>query len=1789
MDPTPITSYDDDFESHSGSEVQAFLKDRLKTHEDSIDDLKTLGSDFTPAEDGSSGTLSIRDRKGNILTSCDLPLGSGGSTEGIAVTRLEVSVDNPTVRLGGDVMLSYSYDNIISGGPNNGDSTGASADLEIEIIGSSTASIYKRSIRNVSPGTYTLAIGKYLQSGDNSVYVRATVTDADGNTKTRQAYAKVSALDISLACTFNPTPMCADGGYAEGVAIPVPFEVAGSGNKQVMLYVDGTLQQTKAVPRSGRTVGSFSVAGLTPGLHNLQLVAELEQDGITVRSSSHYIDIYVKDATAAPAAWIALKMENADGTVLPAAANAWKVPVDTIEQRTTVDISFTAYDPAALKATVQLRQGADTLQTVTVPRSLQTISQRFLDPGTVNLSLCVADCIRALKLNVLPSDILVSVAQLSLAYSHEDAFTLTNGQQRELPLTPFATDPRQQGMTLEVTFTVSDVIDRSATVLDCTETLPDGLIKGFRITGDEIAYYTGEQVSYTNEDGLPATRDIKLSTQYSASARPIKAAFVVRPNVTGAGDRLMELFVDGCRVGADIYSPTFSFGQSAPVPLSFHSSGANVTVHSVRQWTRDLSDDECLDNTMADTIDLDELRRLFEDNDIMDASGSEPDIARLIAGGKGVIRIVRTGLLDDVYATNDKKKDFPADVHFSSPYGDGHSFILRGCYIRIQGTSSTKYPSKNIRIYFTKGVNVGMVVGGKVVKSWPIRPGATEVTVICLKSDYSDSSMSLNTGSAKLFNDVSKELGVLTPPQQWQADHGQDITVRSAIDGYPIDVFVSETEDSAAVYMGQYNLNNEKSKSGRVFGMEGVEGFEPECPLALEFLNNSSKVCLFDTASDEELGELFDSGAEVNYGIDADGNVCQDGDCAWTPNPDKKVTGMSPAAKEAVTGLWSWLRSCKPAGADPADINTYVSARFRSEAAEHLSIDNLCFYYLKTDYFASVDQRVKNMIARTWDGKRWYLTWYDGDTQLGKRNDSFLKYLYTTTRDTWDGEMSKYAFEGHDSLLWNLVLANFMPELRAMAQRLRDRLTLGRMLDMFNNEQAGNWCTRLYNKSSELKYITPAIRETYGKTWPFIYALQGANTPHRTYFLTNRCALLDAKWGVSSAHDDNIDLYLSRSASDIPERVRITASEDYIFGYGTNNSPDIFTTPGIIPGGTDVEIAIAEAYTINDPLRIYGASRTRRLDMRAACAHLKNGLDLSRCSALQELDLSVPAGSSPSESWFMVLNGCRALSKINLNGQKGARTSSGSAVLDLSSQPRLRTLDARGVNTSAVVFASGAPLSSVMLPESITTLTLDGHSTLTSAGLSIPASARLSSISIKGCPALDSRAIVEKAIADGSLRELTLEDIDWTDVSLATLEALATLSGSVTGTITVSTAETVDYATKFRLIGKFGDIDSETAPLRIIYRALPLGSRTLKITGPKEMPAPGDYRLALSPSAFNDCVSMVWEMPANSYANIAQDGTVTVTKRGTVDEAPEITVTCRVLMSSGEELTVTRVICFYERTPQIGDIVYADGSCSDEWDDEKTAVGVCAFVGTDPLGSPVRVCVRKYQAPETSVPWGIHPTDFPDMKLESDPTYNVYHVNAFNKPYTGFSVLTEDYTTPWRVIPAGTVVHNAWLRTQEIVAHRDKILTDLGLPLPYNPETRLGEQQLLNDLYNQLVLSNGYEAKYKQYYYPAASYIAHFQPLVKAGEVLSDRFLIGMWFGAGVRDSGMEGDAAGNDVYGGPLYALARSKGLLNTKNYFHSNTIEEVSELNTAGYSGIGAYQTAKRVNHTVNMFCLF
>lgn len=1297
-------------------------------------------------ESDDKNTLNILNKKGGIIASTEFSGGGGGGTSTASRIVLTATLDKAQVKEGGTAQLTYSYNHVNA----DGDNDGIKADITVT-ISRGTTQTYQVTTKNVSAGTYTLDVSEYLLVGTTDIYVKAVATTEDGTRQTKQAYTSINVITLSLTSSYNLGSTIANGGYKNSDTIEIPFTITGSGTKDVSMYVDGAENPvSQTINKSGTVNGSFTIKGstLTAGRHTIQLVAE--RNGL--KSNSIYMDV-LKAGQNVP--FVGIKYTDKSGTIL---TTTHLTPTLQAYQYEQMSFNFVAYDPNTTPAQVEVYLNDVLKNTINAPRSMQTYTNRFTEQGAQKLVLKVGTKSYTLNINVAESSVNLSEAiygllakldaagrsntendpaqwtsgGLSTEFSGFDwssngwtgeSLKLTNGAKAVIDFQPFKTDIKATGLTIEITMKVSNIMSRSANVVKCI----DGG-KGLLITAEEASFKTGQSVTYTNEDDEQVTREIKLGTNF-VSDKWIKIALAIS---TKDNNRLMQLFVNGNRTGADIYDTSFNFAQDNPQSLAIDSADADVEVKTIRIYSRALSDDEELDNNTVDAETSDAMMALFDENDILGETG-EVDIDKIRAKGKGVLRIVRKNKLDDVYAENNKKTDFVADVYFYSPYGKEYDFVLKDCYIRIQGTSSTKYPSKNIRIYCAKGgETLSFTIGGVVdplgKNRYCMRPGAIPMNLFCCKSDYSDSSMSLNTGGAKLFNDIFKELGLFTPPQRYQYEHGgkqtSAINVRTAIDGIPIDIFCAETEDGESEYYGQYNFNNEKSKSETLFGMTGVDGYTPEMPMTFEMLNNGAAMCLFKTTSETQVEQEFDAGAETNY-----------------PD-DVKWAGLTSAQQAAVKRLYGWIRDCVPTGANANNIASFKSSKFVNEIDQYFDKDFILTYYLWTDYFLSVDQRAKNMMLRTWDGKVWYLTYYDGDTQLGKRNDCFLVYLYTTDRDTYDAEASKYAFEGRESWLWNLVLANLQDDLKRCAANLRQVMTNERVLAMFNTEQSGHWSDRAFNKSGEIKYIRPAVQEMYGKVWPFIYALQGSNTSHREYFIKNRFALLDAKWGTSNFTSDNVDMYLSRTTSDEEDVVKITANEVYAFGYGTNNSPNIANT-GIVKEGDVATLNIMGAYTVNDPIRMYGASRMKILDMTGAADHLKNGFDLGKCDVLRELNLQ--SSGSGSTGWWLVLNACKSLRRLNVRNQAQAKTGSNtSKELDLSNQTKLEYLDARGTQVESVNFAQGAPLTTAYLPRTLTTLKLEYLSKLMPTRLYIESFANVNTFIFSGCPNLDWQSLLDK-------------------------------------------------------------------------------------------------------------------------------------------------------------------------------------------------------------------------------------------------------------------------------------------------------------------------------------------------------------------------------------------------------------------------------------------------------------
>lgn len=1299
-----------------------------------------LGMNAELSDDGSSVRLALTNKSGAEIASADIPAGSGGGGGDASTTKivLDAAASKTIIKEGDSAMLTWTYDHQYSSGDEKGTSTGQKATVSIEMKRGATV-MYADTQHDVSKGTYTLDLTKYLLLGTTDIYVRATTTDpTTGKTQTRQSYVSVKAVTLALSSSFNIAECVAKGGYGVSEAVSIPFAVSGSGDKTVTLYLDGHQWDSQTVKRSGTTNGSFSLSmsGVSIGRHTVQIVAEMEASAeLTLKSESIYFDI-LKAGQNAP--YIGTKLTFGDGRIF---ADDHLTPTIETGQYEQVRFDFVAYDPTTTPATVGVWRDGIRTQTVSVPRTTQVYTNRFLEQGDVAMVLKCGTTEYKLNVKVTESGIDLSEATAGLVLKLTaagrsnaesepaewryndvqtvfegfdwqsngwtgDALKLTNGANIEIGYKPFANDATTTGATYEMELTCSNVTDRKGTVVDCMA----GNV-GFRLTTQEALMRTGA--------------GSEVGTKF-ASGMTLKIAFVVQEK---KGNRLMMLYVNGILCGAKQYASTDSLLQAEPTNIRITSESADVEVRNLRVYNRALGDDEELANYMVDRPTSDEMVVLFEKNQVMDDEGTDVDIDKLRAMGKSVMRIV--GDVNLVNQTNNKKFEVPVDIYFYSAYGKEYDFIIYQCGLRIQGTSSTTYPRKNYRIYFSRSMKYGtkLYVNGVEVADfkYSFKPGARPIDIFCLKADFSDSSSTHNTGAVRVVNDIWKRCGWLTPPQM---AYKGNYDVRIGVDGFPIDLFYDNNGMGENVYLGKYNFNNEKSGSGIIYGFEGIEGFNDEAALkggrnkciCLEFLNNSETLCLFGTSN----MDTFDDALEFRFKAD---------DTWATAHEDDKA---------AVKRLWEWIYSCK---GNPT--------KFLNEYAEYFGNDSPFAWYLITDYFMAVDNRAKNMMLVTWDGKIWYFIPYDMDTVFGERNDSVLKYDYTITWETMDESIGSYAFAGHDSVLWELV-RGCPDKLREVADKLRSTMSLEYVLKVFNEEMMGNWCERIYNKDGIYKYIKPlteGVTTADGTTsyYDYLYALQGSRYAHRTYTIQNRFALLDSQYVCGTYRKDSFAAYFGYKFGSDNRKIRITASERYFFGYGYTSGTPHESAVLAEDTGSQVELTLDTDLIVNDPQYIYGASRIMGLDLTDVSHAILQTLNLNNCSALRTLDVS--CGQTQTTLNALLVNGCRNLRTLNMTGLKSGSFTG----IDLSNNTKLETLKAGKTALTGVNFAQGAPLTSVTLPATLQTLELRYLSKLTTSGLTLEGTSNINRLVVDNCPGVDWQTLHARC---GNVKYLRVTGID---------------------------------------------------------------------------------------------------------------------------------------------------------------------------------------------------------------------------------------------------------------------------------------------------------------------------------------------------------------------------------------------------------------------------------------------
>ena len=1024
---------------------------------------------------------------------------------------------------------------------------------------------------------------------------------------------------------------------------------------------------------------------------------------------------------------------------------------------------------------------------------------------------------------------------------------------------------RDVGMTLEIEYSTANVTDTDAELITCLGQLDNGNRYGLIVTPEEAKFLTGV-VTEAMDAGQVLRYEDSVGTKFQPGTN-IRITYVFYPNVqTNEQRTLIGFYVNGEESAASKWLDKVNFDIQSQ--LEFKSAGADLNVKSVRIYNKALTSDEVLNNYIVDRNHLEDadgepgVRSLDEDNRVLN-EGDTVSMEKLMGLMKkrrnSILVLIGTGsvgsevpsesdtlnVVDALAQLNDKKANkLVREVRFYNGEDRTLDFILTNVYVRIQGTSSVNYARKNFRFYFQKTasgwtvtLSYGEIDGNGRQKNpvvttgkknlFKLRRNSVGAKLACSKCDFSDSSMTTNTGGAKLINDGLKEMGLLTPAQRYAKDHGLEDDYRSAIDGLPCDLFVAKSADEDLTYYGQYNMNNEKSDSYPIFGQDETiggekwgegdtlnyleadeEGHKQYLPVCFETLNNSNPLCLFHWLPSTEpehkdfMDYNFDGGLEFNHPKDtfwSDGG----GDAEEEPNlKDHLGTGDKyDKMYKATDRMMSFVYRCvkeTPAGrnmvysteshsfegvdyeddGDKFPTAKWQSDTFRKEAGKYFDLPHLIAYYLYVQFNLGVDQLAKNMLIRTWDGVKWLIDYYDGDCQLGSDNKSFLTGKYDDNRQTKrDGA---YVMQGHNSWLWNLIVANcwdMIVEIMVSGWNggasFMSAFSIQKAIDHFDTEQMKKWCSRLYNKSGIFKYIYPFLNEMpvgadgAKQTYPQIYGLKGSLKAHRNYFIQRRYDLKQVEYGYVSTL--GAQFYQSTASLDKaytlkPMQYRLTIP--YRVQLSTSNG--VQADSGVVDADVLHSLQLTRAFGENDPLKIIGAAKVKELVWHEDAFAI--GFNFGLLTSLVKLDMSVEKASGYRNGSFMAsTNGMLLLEELNMRNNLLARNGDNGNVttLDLSWQGRLKKLDVRGTGLTRVKLATGAPVVQLCLPETIEELFLEYLPRLAESGLVLDGIGNVRGYRFMGCPGIDGFAMLERlhqAKLNGSGKlERFVLDIDMED------------------------------------------------------------------------------------------------------------------------------------------------------------------------------------------------------------------------------------------------------------------------------------------------------------------------------------------------------------------------------------------------------------------------------------------
>jgi hypothetical protein len=1136
---------------------------------------------------------------------------------------------------------------------------------------------------------------------------------SDGQNQIRiqatDSYGAIRSLNIRVEVINLVLESSFDDSLTYSNDISFPYTPKGSGEKTIHFILDGVNLSPVTTTTTNRQL-HYKLSGLTHGSHSLTVYATMESDGVEISSNVlNFSIMYVQ--TGSTAVIISSSFNQA-----------------TAVQYDNIVIPFSVYNPAASTTQIQLKANNEVVSTLIVDRLQQVWSYRIPGYGALKLEIVAGSVKKEFNLVVTKSSI--------------DSEAETEGLELFLTSNGRSNNEEHPGVwkynTIEAAFTGFNfktngwvLDDDNVTVLRISQgaklEIPFySFFSDFKQTGKTIEMefrvknvenFTSDIIScFSGTRGFRLTaNDILFKSELSSvtakfkEEEMIRVSFVVESRLK---NRIIYTYINGIASGSIQYVDNDSFEQIPPVGITLGNPDCTLDMYTIRCYSTDLNAYQVLNNYIADTALVSKKLELYDNNQIYDSTGEI--VYNLLVNQLPCMTI--TGELPTF--KGDKKT---VSMAFENRQNPERSFTADNVQIDVQGTSSQFYPRKNFKHKFKSGLT--LTETGEYVEKYALKENAIPVDTFCEKADFAESSGTHNTGMARYIDSVLRSLNYLTPPQK------TDQRVRTTVDGYPMAIFHKANDNSPAEFVGKYNFNNDKATQ-ETFGFDGAD----EC---WEFLNNTANRCLFKSA-------------------DFSGNGWMDDFEGRYPDGYTDATNLS--------ALVGWVVSCI---GNPT--------KFKSEVSAHFNLNNLLSYYLLSELFGMVDQRAKNMMLASWGNEgsgtyKWYFIFYDNDTCLGINNEGANVFPFDIEDHDTLGD--GHVWNGWDSELWKLVKASFGGELAVMYRNMRQTgaLSYNGAIRILNDEQAFKWSEVVYNLDGQYKYIQPLIETGQGT---YLYALQGARTDHRIWWLRNRFFYMDSKYNAADFLNDFITMRIYTPST----WQGIAPNADFDLTLYKDSYVRVKYGSYVLEQRAKAEQTIhiaAPPIQFNDTETIiYGISTVKGIG--ALPALYPGTVDIANATTLTELIIGSAVSGYKNEN----------LSHVSAGNNKMLRTvdiqncPNYTEPLDLSGCENLEVLKALGSSVSAVKLPAAGIVSRMELPATIANLTIKNQQSLTSENLILTGTGNISTLVLENMNSLDVIGLVKTLLAVDplNLNRLRLIGVDMEDDDLSVLMKLATIGG----------------------------------------------------------------------------------------------------------------------------------------------------------------------------------------------------------------------------------------------------------------------------------------------------------------------------------------------------------------------------------------------------------------------------